>query len=110
MEINVSKSATASCISDGDRRRTDLGDSFQFRGEAIPQVTIAESMRFLGALIASRRTGKLKSAKFELKEMKILLRKTMSRSLLTVQKINAVKIILLPLTGFLLLNGEVGRS
>jgi hypothetical protein len=67
-------------------------------------------MRYLGALIAARRTIKLKSAKFKLKEMEVLLRKIMSSPLLTVQKIDAVKAFLLPSINFLLLNGEVGRS
>jgi hypothetical protein len=58
MEINVSKCATTSYTCDEDRRRTYLGDSFQFRGEAIPNLATAESMRYLGASITARRKVK----------------------------------------------------
>jgi hypothetical protein len=57
-------------------------------------MTTAESMRYLGASIAGRRIIKLKSAKFKLEKMEILLRKIISLPLLTVQKIDAVKTFL----------------
>jgi hypothetical protein len=58
-------------------------------------------MKHLAAPIAARRTVKLE-------EMELLLGKTMSRALFTVQKIDAVIIFLLSSIDFLLLNGEVG--
>jgi hypothetical protein len=67
-------------------------------------------MKHLGASIAARRTLKLKSAKFKLKEMEVSLGKVMPSLPLTVQKIDAVEIFLLPSIDFLLLNGEIGRS
>jgi hypothetical protein len=51
-------------------------------------------MRYLGVLIAARRTIKLTSAKFKVKEMGILLGKIISSPILTVQKIYAVKTFL----------------
>jgi hypothetical protein len=66
-------------------------------------------MRYLGAPIAARRPIKLKSAKFKLPETEILFGKIMSSPLLTVQKVDAVKIFFLPSIDFLLLNREVGR-
>jgi hypothetical protein len=81
-----------------------------FRGEVIPNLKTTESMKYLGEAIAARRTVRLKSPKFKFKEMEILLGKIMSSPLLTVQKTDVVKIFLLLLTDFLLLNGEVGRS
>jgi hypothetical protein len=69
-----------------------------------------ESMRYLRIPIAARRTIKLTSAKFKLKEMEILLGKVISSRLPTVRKIDAVKAFVLPAIDFLLLNGEVGRS
>jgi hypothetical protein len=102
--------AIASYIYDKERRRTYLGDSFQFRGAAIPNLTTAESMRYLGAPIANRTIIKLKSKEFKFKEMEILLGKIMSSRRLTVQKIDPVKTFLLPSIDFLLLNREVGRT
>jgi hypothetical protein len=67
-------------------------------------------MRPVGVPIAARKTVKLKSAKFKLKEIQVLLGKIMSSPLLIVQKIDVVKIFLLPSIDFFLLNGEVGRS
>jgi hypothetical protein len=70
-------------------------------------MTTADSMRYLGAPIPTRRTVKLKTARFKLKEIEILLGKIMSSPLLAVQKINAIKTFLLPSLDFLLLNGEI---
>jgi hypothetical protein len=108
MEVNVSKCATASHVFDEDGRRAFLNTCFKFRGEEIPTLTTAESMRYLDAPISARRSVKLKSVKFKLGEMEILLEKIMASPLLTVQKIDAVKTFLLPSIDFLLLNGEVG--
>jgi hypothetical protein len=95
---------------DDNGRQTYPDDSFQFRREAIPNLIIAESMRYFGAPIIARRIVKFKSAKFKLKEMEILLEKMMSSPRFTVQKMDAVKIFLLLSTDFLLLNEEVGGT
>jgi hypothetical protein len=110
MEINMSKCAAASYISDENRRRTYLDDTFQFRKEGIPNFMTPESMRYLSALIAARRTIKLRSAKLSLKAMEILLGKIISAWRSTVQQSDAVKTFLLPSTDFFLLNGGIGRS
>jgi hypothetical protein len=91
LEVNVSKCATEPYIYDKDRRRTNLDRCQIFRGEEIPNLTTAESMRYLGAPIAARKTIKLKSVKFKLEEMDIRLGKIISSPLLTVQNIDAVK-------------------
>jgi hypothetical protein len=70
----------------------------------------AESVRYLGASIAARRTAKLKTVKLKLKEMEVLPAKILSSSPLTVQKIDIVKTFVLSSIDFLLLNGEVARS
>jgi hypothetical protein len=65
-------------------------------------------MIYLGAPIAARKIVKLKSVKFKLEEMNILLGKIMSSPLLTVQKIDTMKTFVLSSIDFLLLNGETG--
>jgi hypothetical protein len=52
----------------------------------------------------------LKTAKFKLKEMEILLEMIMASPLLTVQKIDAMKTLLLPSIHFLSLNRDIGTS
>jgi hypothetical protein len=108
MEVNTSKCATDSYIIDAQRRRTHLDRCFALNDQPIPTLTTAESMRYLGAPISARRTVKLKTVRFKLKEMEILLEKIMASPLLTVQKIDAVKTFLLPSIDFLLLNGDAG--
>jgi hypothetical protein len=108
MEVNVKKCATASYVYDDDKWRTFLDGCFKFRGQEIPNLMTVDSMRYLGAPIAARRTVRLKSAKFKLNEMEIFLGKVMSSALLTIQKIDAIKTFLLRSIDFLLLNGEAG--
>jgi hypothetical protein len=108
LKVNVAICATASSIYDKDRQWTYLDRCYVFRGDEIPNLPTAESMRYLGARIAARRTIKRKSMKFKLEEMDILFGKIISSPLLTVQKIDAVKAFLLPSIDVLLLNGEVG--
>jgi hypothetical protein len=110
MEINVEKCATASYVCDEDKRPTYMDNNFRFRGEEIPNLTTAESTRYLGAPIPARRTAKLKTVKFKLDETNILLGKIMSSLLLTVQKINAVKTFLRPSIDFRLSNREPGGT
>jgi hypothetical protein len=107
MEIKAEKCATTSYVMDG-RRRTYLSDNFTFQEREIPNLTAAESLRYLGAPIVTRKTVRFKSAKFKLKEMESLLEKIMSSPLRIVQKIDAMKTFLLPSIDFLLLNEEVG--
>jgi hypothetical protein len=69
IEANLSKCVTASDISDENRRWTCLDDSLEFRGEAMPNLRTAESMRYLDVQIAARRMVELKSAKFRPTEL-----------------------------------------
>jgi hypothetical protein len=84
MEVNVSECAKAPHIFDENWRRTFLNRCFAFRGEQIPILTKAKSMRFLGAPMAARRNLRLKSVNFTLREMEILLGTIMASQLLTV--------------------------
>jgi hypothetical protein len=61
-----------------------------FRGQGIPNLTMAQSLKYLGTAISVRRKVRLE--------------------LLTVQKINAVKTFLLPTLDFMMLNGDVGKK
>jgi hypothetical protein len=108
MEVNVEKCAIASYVYDEDRRRIFLDRCFTLREQEIPNMTTADSMRYLEAPISARRIIKFKTARFKLKEIEILLGKIMSSPLLAMQKIDTIKIILLPSLDFLLLNGEIG--
>jgi hypothetical protein len=108
MKVNVSNCAKVSHLLNGDGWRTFLGRCIQFRGENIPTLKTAEYVRYLGEPTAARRNAKLKSVKFRLREMEVLLGKIMASSLLKVQKIDVVKAFLLSSIDFLLLNEEAG--
>jgi hypothetical protein len=79
----VSKCATALYIYGEDRRRTYLDTCYVFREEEIPDLISAESMRYVGAPMTTRRTVKLKSVKFKPEEMNIPRGKIISSPLLT---------------------------
>jgi hypothetical protein len=108
MEVNVSKCAIGPYTYDKERKRTHLKLFFQFRGKEISNLTMAESIRYLGMPIMARKTVKFKYAKFKLKEMEALLEKIISSSLFIIQKIDAIKTFVLSLIDFSLLNGEIG--
>jgi hypothetical protein len=108
IELNAGKYAKASYVLDDERIGSYLDNAFTVRGEEIPSLTAAQSLRYLGAPIAARRTAKLKSTKFKVKEMENLLEKIISSPLLIAHKIDTMKTFLLPSINFLLLKGEVG--
>jgi hypothetical protein len=86
-----------------------MDSNFQFRGEHIPNLTTAESIRDRGAPIAARRIVKLRIVNGKLDEMNILLGKIKFSPLFTVQKTDAVKIVLLPSIDLLFLKGANHR-
>jgi hypothetical protein len=108
MEVNCKKCATASYMMGANQRRYSLGENLQFKGRDIPNLTLAESLKYLGTNISARRTVKLQAIEMKLSEMKIRLRKIMESPLLTVQKIDALKTFVLPMLDFSMLNGDVG--
>jgi hypothetical protein len=110
MEVNVKKCATASSLRDGNRHRCSLADNLVFKGQANPNLTLAQSLKYLGTAVAARRTVKLEAVEAKLTEMRARLKKMIEAPLLIVQKIDAVKTFLLPMLDFMMLNGDVGES
>jgi hypothetical protein len=110
MEVNVKKSAVASYMLDEHGHRSSLGEPLQLCGNDIPNLTLGQSLKYLGTTVAARRTVKLQVAEAKLSEMRLRLQKIMDSPLLTVQKIDAVKTFVLPMLDFMLLNGDVGKS
>jgi hypothetical protein len=108
MEVNVKKCNTASYMEDQNRHRCSLGTPLKLNGKDIPNLTLAQSLKYLGTAVAARRTVKLEAAGTKLTEMKIRLQKVMDSPLLTVQKIHATKTFVLPMIDFIMLNGDVG--
>jgi hypothetical protein len=110
MEVNAKKCATASYMIDEQRHRSTLTANLQFKGNAIPNLTMKESLKYLGTAVAARRTVKLEAIEAKLEEMKIKLQKIEGSKLLAVQKIDAIKTFVLPSIDFILLNGDARRK
>jgi hypothetical protein len=110
MEVNVKKCATASYMRDQNNRRSSLEQPLTLDGNAIPNLTLGQSLKYLGTAVAARRTVKLEVAEAKLSEMRIRLQKVMESPLLIVQKIDAIKTFILPMLDFMLLNGDVGKT
>jgi hypothetical protein len=108
LEVNVKKCATASYLIDSNRHRCSLAENFELNGAPIPNLTLAESLKYLGTTVAARRTVKLEAVKTKLTEMRTRLAKIIDSPLLAVQKIDAIRTFLLPMLDFMLLNGDVG--
>jgi hypothetical protein len=107
MEVNVRKCATASYIQDANHHRCSLRESLTFKGQEIPNLTLAQSLKYLGTAVAARRTVKLGTVEAKLTEMKMRLQKILESPLLIVQKIDALKTFVLPTLDFMMLNGDV---
>jgi hypothetical protein len=108
MEVSVKKCATRSYLMDSNRRHCGLAENLTLNGSSIPNLTLAESLKYLGTNATARPTVKLEAAKTKLSEMRIRLEKIIDSPLLTVQKIDAIKTFVLPMLYFMLLNGDVG--
>jgi hypothetical protein len=74
-EVNVTKCATASYLRDMNRHRCTLALNLEFKGQPITNLTLAQSLKYLGTPVAPRRTVKLEAAEAKLTEMKIRLKK-----------------------------------
>jgi hypothetical protein len=106
MKVNVSKCVTASYMIDERHIRGSLDRLLQFGEEEIPNLSLTESMKYLGTAVTKRMKPKFKSAEATFNEAHILVKKIMQSPLLTVQKVDAVKTFVLPKFDFLLLNGQ----
>jgi hypothetical protein len=110
MEVNVKKCMTASYLIDNHRHRCSLAENLKFNGQDIPNLTLAQSLKYLGTAVAARRKMKLEAMAAKLTEMKIRMKKIMESPLLIVQKIDAIKTFILPSLDFAMLNGDVGEK
>jgi hypothetical protein len=110
MEVNADKCVTASYVHDSRGHRCSLEDNFILQKKKIPNLTLSQSLKYLGSPVTARRTVKLQTVESKVQEMKTLLEKIIKSPLLTVQKIDAVKTFVLPSFDFMMLNGEVGKA
>jgi hypothetical protein len=110
MEVNTKKCMTASYVIDEHRHRCSLARNLKFKGQDIPNLTLADSLKYLGTAVAPRRNVKLRALTPKLSEMKIRLMKIMGSPLLIVQKIDAIKTFILPMLDFAMLNGDIGEN
>jgi hypothetical protein len=110
MEANTKKCMTASYLADSSRHRCSLARNLQFKGQDIPNLTLADSLKYLGTTVTPRRNVKLQALTPKLMEMKIRLMKIMGSPLLIVQKIDAIKTFILPTLDFAMLNGDIGEK
>jgi hypothetical protein len=110
MEINVSKCATASYLIDEQRHRCILEVNFRLTNEPVPNLTMSQSLKYLGTAVAARRTVKLQTVEGKVTEIEKRLQSIISSKLLIVQKIDAIKTFLLPSLDCYMLNGEIERG
>jgi hypothetical protein len=110
MTVNARKCVTATYLLDSNGRRSSLRDNLKFNEQEIPNLTLSQSLKYLGTPVTARKTVKLQAVNQKIAEVEILLEKIMKSALLTVQKIDAVKTFLLPSMDFMMLNGEVGKA
>jgi hypothetical protein len=87
-----------------------LALNLEFKGQPIPNLTLAQSLKYLGTAVVPRRTVKLEAGEARLTEMKIRLKKITESPLLIAQNIDAMKIFVLPMLDFMMLNGDVGEK
>jgi hypothetical protein len=110
MEVNVKKCATALYLIDANQRRSSLANSLMFKGQSIPNLTVAQLLKYLGTPVTARKTVKLEAIETKLTEMKIRLKKIVESPLLIVQKIDTMKTFVFPILDFMMLNGDVGEK
>jgi hypothetical protein len=110
MEINVNKCTTASYLLDQQHHRCSLTECFKFNNQDIPNLTLHQSMKYLGTAVAARRNIKLQATYQKFHEMKSLVHKILNSQLLIVQKIDAIKTFVIPCFDFLMLNGDLSRT
>jgi hypothetical protein len=109
MEMNAKKCSTASYLLYANRHRSNLATLLMFKGQESPNLTLAQSLKYLGTAVAARRIVKLEAIEAKLTEMKIRMKTILESPLLIVQKIDAVRTFVLPTLDFAMLNGDVGE-
>jgi hypothetical protein len=87
-----------------------MTDNLRFKSQKILNLTFIQSLKYLGISITARRTVKLEAIEAKLTEMKIRLQKIVKSPLLIVQKIDAMKMFVLPILDFMMLNGDIGEK
>jgi hypothetical protein len=109
-ESEREKMRNRTCLKDMNRHRCSLAANLNFKGQPIPNLTLAQLLKYLGTAIAPRRTVRLEATEARLTEMKIPLKKIMESPLLIVQKIDAMKTFVLSMPDFIMLNGDIGEK
>jgi hypothetical protein len=84
IEINVNKHCRS------------LGANLGFTEQEILNLTLAQSLKYLGTAVEARRTGKLEAAEANLAEVGVHLKKIMESTPPIAQQIDAVKTFLFP--------------
>jgi hypothetical protein len=84
IEVTVKEYATASYLIDTNQRRVSLANRSMFKGQPIPNLTLAQSLKYLGTPVTARKTVKLEAVEPKLTEMIIRLRKIADSRLLIV--------------------------
>jgi hypothetical protein len=69
MEVNVAKCATASYLINGNNHRCTLDHELIFRGQGIPNLTMTQSLKYLGTAISARRKVRLEAVTAKYAEM-----------------------------------------
>jgi hypothetical protein len=87
-----------------------FGRKSEGKGRDIPNLTLAQSLKYLGTAVAGRRRVKLETMKNKWTETKIRMKNTMGSPLRIVQKIGAIKGFVLPTLDFAMLNGDIGET
>jgi hypothetical protein len=110
MEVNAKRCATASYMINRNHHRSSLVESLKFKNKEIANLTLAQSLKYLGTAVAPRKEVKLEAIEAKLTEIRVRLKTIMESSLLIVQNIDAVKTFLIPILDFAMLNGDVGQK
>jgi hypothetical protein len=100
MEVNVKQCATASYVPDDRHYRCSPAEKLIFKGQEIPDLTLTESLKYLGTVISARRRVKVGAVEAKLTKRKVHLKKIMKSSLLIVQTTDPVKSPALPRLDF----------
>jgi hypothetical protein len=110
MEIYVGKCATTSYMTNSNHHGSTLAHDLSFEGQGIPNLIMAQSLKYMGKTISRRCTIKVRAAETKLTRMKIRMQKIVEFPLKIVQKIDAIKTFVLLAIDSTLLNGYVGRG
>jgi hypothetical protein len=108
MEVNSKTCPRALRPIDRKKHRSCLAVNLKFNGWPIPNLTPVESWKYIGTTMSANRTIRLEAAETKLLEMRIQQQEIIDLPLSTVQKSDAIKPLLPPMSDFMLLNGDAG--